>query len=238
MRYPAAYILSAPASSPTRQNVPSYSPMSAIMYCFATVGVVIVHIIAGVGCAEYARRDEPQMQHMYELPAAAMAWEIPGEEVDWDLEPNQVRLAVIMSPDSSRANALVYLYTDYPDIYASIPNSVVAAILVSALQDAKYVNGFGTLDRMPNSIGVPGKLLVRVGDEALPLLIPLLDDFELVHVWGWDGTIAVKELHRRADYAFYYVLAILGEEYDYDPSPQNRAWACIALKRRLEKRED
>jgi hypothetical protein len=94
--------------------------------------------------------------------------------------------------------------------FASIPASVRARVLCSALSNLKYLNDWGHLAVSPKE-GLAMTALAATGEAALPCLKPLLEDRRPAPFFGSaDATVATQ--YRRADFAYHAAARILSEK--------------------------
>ena len=135
--------------------------------------------------------------------------------------------------DASCNRALVYLSETSRENYLLISPNIRAEVFASAIQDACVLNDFGDIARFPDTAGASGKLLLEIGVGAVPSLIPLLDDFRPARLNPPYRMSAIMGDYRRADYAYAYIKEILGENYSFTSSVNERMWRCLSLKLRL-----
>jgi hypothetical protein len=78
--------------------------------------------------------------------------------------------------------------------------------------------------------------LVRIGEKAIPSLIPFLDDTTAAGIWGSEeATINQQYQNRVCDFAYYLILQIMKRDEHYFESPKKRDVAIDSLKKFLKK---
>jgi len=118
-----------------------------------------------------------------------------------------------------------------PGAYDSIPKRESAEIYVDALKNSSYFNTWG----------VPGyqltgtaRALIGLGDEAIPLLEPLLDDKRKAPLSGsQSATTSSMYGNRVCDYAWILISEIRQKPYRYEQEPGERDQSIEALRREL-----
>ena len=115
-------------------------------------------------------------------------------------------------PDISSYHLLMILRELSSSTYAGIPDATKAKVLCDALARLREFNDFGHLYTDPVSLdGVAAKALLEIGEPALGCLRKLLLNKDRVRHFGSDGAItsSIYE-YRRADFAYRYIMLILG----------------------------
>ncbi|REJ89422.1 MAG: hypothetical protein DWQ35_18245 [Planctomycetota bacterium] len=115
--------------------------------------------------------------------------------------------------DYTSYHLLFLLREQYPNIYGEIPEGTRARILCSALENTIVTNDWGLLDPEGSRDHRAGKALLELGDSALAHLEPLLDNKDGALIAGNESATTAWELRiRRADYAYRYMIKLLGRE--------------------------
>ena len=118
--------------------------------------------------------------------------------------------------DYTAYHLLLFLRHQSPDLYATINDDDKARVLCSALAESIFMNDWGFLDSDANGLGEPSeavaaKALLDVGKPALPYLLKLLDDKGTAPMFGSEeATAAAESQYRRCDFAYRYVMRIIG----------------------------
>ena len=203
----------------------------SLMLCLA-------FILSVAGCAsgnQAANKQVSAVEELFSMPDAAMGGYFLDSDLRSKLKSEGGAIGGLISywRDASCARALVYLSETSPEDYPMVGKTVQAEVLVAAMRDAEVLDDFGVLISIPDTIGDSGRLLLDVGEEAIPELVPLLDDFRFVRLDGSGHKSAMLGDYRRADYAYYYIMKILGKEYKYTPNSTLRMWRCLELKSKL-----
>jgi hypothetical protein len=136
-----------------------------------------------------------------------------------------------------RANAILLLLAlrrDAPDAYASVPTQARAQVLAAAMRERAELNDFGYLDETGGYDREAGKALIELGPDAIPALVPELDDHNAGQLEGSEEATLVDVYGlRRADFAYRFIRRLRGEPADFDPDPAVRDERIAALKREL-----
>ncbi len=138
---------------------------------------------------------------------------------------------VAAHPDYTSYHLLFALQKRSPEALQRVPAATRAAVLCSALRELTYLNDWGHL-ALGLKEGAPARAIVEAGAAAKPCLAALLDDARPAPFFGSaDATLSGG--YRRCDFAYRYLVLILGEQPAWDPSPDARDAAIAALKQRL-----
>lgn len=142
---------------------------------------------------------------------------------------------VAAHPDRSAYHVLFALRRHAPDAYRSLPGPIKAQILVNALAQLKMLNDWGYLDLSESHDGEAALALLELGTEALKPLIPLLDDARPAPLFGSEeATLSSMYHYRRKDFAYRYIMLILGQKPMFDASPDARDVKFAQLKSSLQ----
>jgi len=116
------------------------------------------------------------------------------------------------------------------DVYLALTDHIKANVLCSTLATFEWMTDFGYLHPGGSYDGIAAQELLRVGPAALPCLIEMLDDKSEVFVEG--SEIGVYEF-RRADFAYRYVMLILGRKPTFHADVDERDRIIADLKKEL-----
>lgn len=141
---------------------------------------------------------------------------------------------IAANPHANAILLMLALRRDAPDAYASVPVQARAQVLAAALRDRAELNDFGYLDESGGYDREAGKALLELGPDAIPALIPELDDRNEGQLEGSEEATLVDVYGlRRADFAYRFIRRLRGEPADFDPDPAVRDERIAALKREL-----
>lgn len=134
-----------------------------------------------------------------------------------------------------RAFHLLFLLKGHaPDEFKALPASVKASVLVSNLENVQYLNDWGYLDPKESYDGRAAQALIDVGKPALPMLRKLLADKREAPLFGTEeATMSHRFGYRRADYAYRYVMLILGREPAFSVELRERDRLISTLQNEL-----
>ncbi len=145
-------------------------------------------------------------------------------------EQNAASAYIREHADFTAYHVLFALRRTTETLYQSIPASVRAAILCSALAELTYLNDWGHLTVNP-SVGVPAAALVELGQAALDCLMERLSDCRPAPFFGSaDATVAAQ--YRRCDFAYRAAATILGKSTHFAPTTTERDAAIEQLRSR------
>lgn len=115
-----------------------------------------------------------------------------------------------------------------PAALLEIPEATRLKIYLNTLQKGKPHNDWGLAGEYLSGASYD---ILRMGHEAIPYLIPLLDDTSETGLWGSEEiTINDKYQNRVCDFAYYLILQILDRDEFYSISPVERDDAITGLK--------
>ena len=123
-----------------------------------------------------------------------------------------------------------------PKRYLGIPDATKAQILCDALAKVTFLDDFGSVGDPPDDAvdREAGRALVEVGRTALPLLANLLGNRSEAPISGSDSaTIAWANQYRRCDFAYRYILLILGRKHALHPDLAERDRLIADLQKEL-----
>jgi len=123
-----------------------------------------------------------------------------------------------------------------PKLYEDIPTGTKAKVLVSGLRHAGVMNEWGYLD-VGGCEGPAAEALLELGQDAIPFLMPVLNDARPALLSGSeDATASQLWRIRRKDYAYRYICLLLHRKPIFQPDPSSRDRAIEDLTRDLERR--
>jgi hypothetical protein len=121
-------------------------------------------------------------------------------------------------------------------VYNGLPGETKIMILTSALSEQSNLNDWGYLDTKKSSDGRSAEALLQLGTAAIKHLTPLLEDSTPASLYGSEaGTMSEHYKYRRKDFAYRYVMLILGEQPTFHADPKERDNDIEALKAKLKK---
>jgi hypothetical protein len=133
--------------------------------------------------------------------------------------------------DASSYHLLFAIQARSPAAYEGIPAATRAAVLCAALEHLVYLNDWGHLHAAVLD-GRPAVALIALGDVAKPGLVRLLADRRDAPFFGSaDATLSGG--YRRTDFAYRYLLLILGREPTWNDDMAKRDVAIAALQTEL-----
>jgi hypothetical protein len=146
-----------------------------------------------------------------------------------------VLLDQVNAPGKSRLLALEALREAVPGVYHSLPARQRAEIYAEALGRASFFNSWG----------VPGyqltdasKALIDLGEDAVAVLTPLLDDSRDAPLSGSQAaTTSLMYGNRIRDYAWVLIMEATHRKYSYPQDPLERDRLIEALRYELEGKE-
>jgi hypothetical protein len=140
--------------------------------------------------------------------------------------------------DYTSYHLLIALKTNYPTAYKDIANDDKAAILCSTLRSTHYFNDWGYLQPHESDDGPSAEALLETGKAALPALTKLLEDGTRArHFGSAERTKSEAYAYRRKDFAYRYVLLILGKKPEFSGDVKQRDKAIEKLLNELNKQE-
>ncbi len=202
------------------------------------VWLVVLGTLIG-GCERSAmraaRETTPMTPLFQELVDAATARDmamlhVPHHLSDGEIDMEAVAARVRQHPDYTSSHLLLLLRRHAPDVYDIVPLQVKADILCSTLAAFEWMNDFGYLHPGGSYDDLAARELLRTGSAALPRLIELLDDRTEVYLEG--SEVGVYR-YRRADFAYRYVMLILGRGPAFHVEVPDRDRAIATLKKNL-----
>jgi hypothetical protein len=138
---------------------------------------------------------------------------------------------ILNHPDFTSYHLLFALKDRSELAFDSIPPSVRARVLCSALSNLNYLNDWGHLAVSPKE-GLAMTALIATGEAALPCLKPLLEDRRPAPFFGSaDATVATQ--YRRADFAYHAAARILNEKPLFAVNSKDRDYDIAKLAERL-----
>jgi hypothetical protein len=97
-----------------------------------------------------------------------------------------------------------------------------------------YLNDWGYLDPGGSHDGEAAQALLEMGTDALPQLLPLLDDSQPARLYGSEeATITKLYQYRRKDFAYHYIALILGLSSPFNADPAQRDQEIERLKAQM-----
>lgn len=144
--------------------------------------------------------------------------------------PNIPREAIVetilhleTTPDYTSYHLLLSLRQQYPDHYAEVSSDVKARILCSSLAHFTNFSDWGYLEPTESYDGEAARALLYTGADALPFLLPVLDDKTRVWLEGSvEGTLSKRYQYRRCDFAYRYACLILQRPVRFSTDPATR----------------
>jgi hypothetical protein len=141
-------------------------------------------------------------------------------------------------PDYTSYHTLLAFKKCYNAVYYRLPPSIRARILCSALHNTRVMNDWGLLSPEGAYDDLSALALLESGPEAIPLLVPILDDTTKVGVNGSKETTTCSLYrYRRCDYAYRYLCLLLGCEPTFRALPLERDKDIDLLKKNIHRRE-
>jgi hypothetical protein len=138
--------------------------------------------------------------------------------------------------DYSSYHLLLAVRRYHPASYKKIPSTQKAAVLCSALKHLHYLNDWGYLAPKQPHDGESATALLEEKQAAISALVPLLGDDNPAPLFGsQESTMSNKFKYRRKDFAFRYIVLLLGETPEFAPDPPERDKSIEGLKIRLKK---
>jgi len=120
---------------------------------------------------------------------------------------------VMGHPDVSAYILLMSLREHAPVAYAGIPDACKARVLCDALANLTFLNDFGYLESSASYDDMAGKALITIGKPAVNCLRALLGDKSQAPLFGSEAaTLSGFLQYRRADFAYRYIMLILGKQ--------------------------
>jgi hypothetical protein len=141
------------------------------------------------------------------------------DTVDFDQQDvDRIVARIDESPDIRSYQLLFYLAKKHPKLYANVGKATKAAILCSAMKREVFLNDWGILPTFATTkrpwIAPALDLLIDLGPDVLPSLLPLLEDKRPGLFSGSsDATESTVFRYRRCDFACYAGALILREAY-------------------------
>ena len=134
-----------------------------------------------------------------------------------------VRDYIISHQDHSAYHLLFALRRHALDAYRQVPNATKALVSADALGHQAYLNDWGYLDPSGSHDGEAAQTLLQLGHDALPPLIPLLDDSRPASLFGSEQA-ALNSMYnyRRKDFAYRYLALLMGRQPAFDADPRAR----------------
>ncbi len=151
-------------------------------------------------------------------------------------EVNDAAKYVQERPDFSSFHLLMALRDQAPGAYSAIPDATKARVLCDALAKETYLNDFGYLHPSEPFDGEAARAILAVGRPCLPFLGNLLSNRQKAPLFGSEGaTMSEIYDYRRADFAYRYIVLILGLEPTFAPDSPERDGLITDLQRQLKK---
>ena len=126
-------------------------------------------------------------------------------------------------PDFTSYHLLLALRQQSPLAYGKVPDGVKAKILCQALSRLLCLNDFGYLEPSESYDDVAGRAIIELGAPALPRLVQLLKDKNEAPLCGSQpATLFSAFRYRRADFAYRYIMLILGRRPTFPVDPAER----------------
>lgn len=134
-----------------------------------------------------------------------------------DVVPMQVALAldyVTKYPDYRGYHLLFFLKQCAPTHYSDLSDQIKVSILCSTLENQVCFNDWGSFGLHGNSgDDMAAEELLALGRKSLPLLIDMLDDRTPALLCGSEeANQSILYRTRRCDYAYRYIMLLLGRE--------------------------
>lgn len=118
-----------------------------------------------------------------------------------------------------------------PAALQEIPEATRLKIYLDALQKGSPHNDWGLAGRYLSGASLD---IVSIGNQAIPLLVPLFNDTAEVGIWGSkEVTINAHYQNRVCDFVYYLILHILDRVEPYPKTPTERDKAIDSLKQTL-----
>lgn len=106
-----------------------------------------------------------------------------------------------------------------------------ARILCDALGCLSDVSDFGYVSLSGARDALAGKAILETGNDALPYLLPLLDDLAKVYVTNTiENAVISRHGMRKCDYAYRYACLILGQQCRFSLLPEERDLAIERIR--------
>lgn len=117
------------------------------------------------------------------------------------------------------------------ETYNSLPSQMRAEVYVNTLEKNIFYNAWG-LPRY--KLTATSNALIALGEEAIPVLKPLLADKRLAPLAGsQDATTSEMYGNRVCDYAWVFISEIKGRSYTYSQNPVERDLEIERLQQEL-----
>jgi len=194
-----------------------------------------------VGCRE--EDSEPTMRGMTDRLKRGVGQARSGQTFmesslfDAKLSAEEVGVAkgyVMGHPDVSAYILLMALREHAPGAYAGVPDATKARALCDALASLTALNDFGHLESSESYDDMAGKALIEIGKPALKCLEALLSDKSRARLFGSKGaTLSSSLQYRRADFAYRYIMLILGRQPAFPADPAERDKLIADLQEQL-----
>jgi len=127
------------------------------------------------------------------------------------------------------------LRKQYPIIYNSIPDSAKISVLCSALENITFLNDWGHLGPYTPYDGEQAQLIIRSGKLAIRFLRPLLKNKKHAPLFGsQEATLSSDCKYRRCDFAYRYIMLIIGKKPKFHETPEERDKEIENLKNILD----
>lgn len=134
-----------------------------------------------------------------------------------------VQQRIIDTPDHTSYHLLLYLKKHAPEELHAIPQPLQATVLCDALNHVTYCNDFGYLEPSESFTKTSGKMLVLLGEAALPPLREMLNNNKEAPLFGMEeATLSSIYAYRRKDFAWYFLSQIEGRDFSFPASPEER----------------
>jgi hypothetical protein len=141
------------------------------------------------------------------------------------------------SPGKTSYHVLFALRGCSPAVYREVPAPRRAMILCAALQNVRCLDDWGNLRTDGSHDGEAAIALLETGSAALPSLRPILADRSpgplSVLVSTEASTLSRTYQYRRADFAYRYIMLILGRKPTFLPEPEQRDRLIADLQKEL-----
>jgi hypothetical protein len=149
-----------------------------------------------------------------------------GESLQKTFVASDARRFIEGNPDFSAYHVLMYLRQRDAETWQLIPADTRARVLCSAMKHTIAYNDWGMLgpdiDQAYNG-GIADKAILELRRDAIPHLRLLLDDKTIAPIVGSEEATVADELQfRLCDYAYRYIMLILGRKPAFPDKPAER----------------
>ena len=159
---------------------------------------------------------------------------LKGSPLAW-YELVAARNCVCSQPGITSYHLLMALREQWPEGYEEVPVSVKTAVLCGALDNLVFLNDWGHLGENGTHDSKAGAAMLELGEAALCPLRQLLDNTKEAPFFGSaDATKATLHKYRRADFAYMYIMRILGRRPRFLRDTRERDLLIASLKNELD----